>query len=200
LILTKLIIIINISLIQCIANNKQLKLFNHSDLFSLNILKLNLFSFIRRNCIINIDKYINQIIPQQKLILNEIKPDIILPQVSIFRQKSLIRYISYNIGYQINEYILFICTDQDGKIVYDGKILLNDLNFRKILYNLLLNNVKHVLIVNNLLNWSTKIEKQELFDAKFISDLEDFLNASCITVIDYLIIVKNKVYSFKQQK
>jgi DNA repair protein RadC len=84
--------------------------------------------------------------------------------------------------------------------VYDGKILLNDLNFRKILYNLLLNNVKHVLIVNNLLNWSTKIEKQELFDAKFISDLEDFLNASCITVIDYLIIVKNKVYSFKQQK
>ncbi len=200
MILTKLIIIINISLIQCIANNKQLKLFNHSDLFSLNILKLNLFSFIRRNCIINIDKYINQIIPQQKLILNEIKPDIILPQVSIFRQKSLIRYISYNIGYQINEYILFICTDQDGKIVYDGKILLNDLNFRKILYNLLLNNVKHVLIVNNLLNWSTKIEKQELFDAKFISDLEDFLNASCITVIDYLIIVKNKVYSFKQQK
>jgi hypothetical protein len=141
------------------------------------------------------------------LILNEIKPDIILPQVSIFRQKSLIRYIRYSIGYQIHEYLLFIGLDEEEVIVYDKKYLLKNLNYRKIIYQLLSYNVRNVLICQNITNYkfvkakeNTDQSLESQFNDVFINDLESILDFSCIKLIDYVILVKDKIYSYSTKK
>ena len=141
------------------------------------------------------------------MILNEIKPDIILPQVSIFRQKSLIRYIRYSIGYQIHEYLLFIGLDEEEVIVYDKKYLLKNLNYRKIIYQLLSYNVRNVLICQNITNYkfvkakeNTDQSLESQFNDVFINDLESILDFSCIKLIDYVILVKDKIYSYSTKK
>lgn len=192
--------------IALIVKYNQLKLLNNSDDVNLNILKLNLFSFIRRNNVVNINQYINYIVPKQKHILSIIKPNIIDLRVNLFKQKFLKRYLCYSIGYQINKYLLFIGIDKDYKIVYDEKFVLNSLNYRKIIYQMLSNNVEYVLIVNNLVNYNKKIDEKykkyskDFFNINSISDLKNIINASCIQIIDYLIIVKNKIYSFEQKR
>lgn len=123
--------------------------------------------------------------------------------MNICHQSSLIRYMSHKIGYEINEYLLFIGINEDGKIVYDKKYLFRELNIRKIIHNLLSNDAKYVLISQNMINRKIKRNanrySQELFDEKFINDLEDILNISNIQIINHSVIIKKKVFFYRKQ-
>lgn len=115
----------------------------------------------------------------------------------------MIKYINYSIGYEINEYLFLIGVNQDGKIVYDKKYLFCDINFRKIKFNLLSNNVRYVLISKNMINRKIKRNanrySEDLFDEKFINDLNEILNISNIQTISFLISIKKQVYFYKNK-
>ena len=115
----------------------------------------------------------------------------------------MIKYINYSIGYEINEYLFLIGVNQDGKIVYDKKYLFYDINFRKIKFNLLSNNVRYVLISKNMINRKIKRNanrySEDLFDEKFINDLNEILNISNIQTISFLISIKKQVYFYKNK-
>jgi uncharacterized protein YqkB len=119
----------------------------------------------------------------------------------------LIKYINYSIGYEINEYLFLIGVNQDGKIVYDKKYLLKNLNYRNIVYQLLSYNVRNVLICQNITNYkfvkakeNTDQSLESQFNDVFINDLESILDFSCIKLIDYVILVKDKIYSYSTKK
>ena len=115
----------------------------------------------------------------------------------------MIKYINYSIGYEINEYLFLIGVNQDGKIVYDKKYLFCDINFRKIKFNLLSNNVRYVLISKNMINRKIKRNanrySEDLFDEKFINYLNEILNISNIQIISFLISIKKQVYFYKNK-
>ena len=146
------------------------------------------------------DKYINQIITQQKYLLSIIKPDKIYLSLNICDQKSLIKYINYSIGYEINQCLLLIGVNQDGKIIYDKKYLFRDINFRKITFNLLSNNVKYVLVSQNIINYKCRNSKKNTTQYSWeINGLKDILTISNIKIIDYVAVFMNKVYSYKSR-
>ena len=112
----------------------------------------------------------------------------------------MIKYINYSIGYEINECLLLIGVNQDGKIIYDKKYLFRDINFRKITFNLLSNNVKYVLVSQNIINYKCRNSKKNTTQYSWeINGLKDILTISNIKIIDYVAVFMNKVYSYKSR-